>query len=455
LLVTPNLSPNWEQNEVSPSSAIWEADNNRWVLWFHGGNNLGPRQIGVMYSTDQATGESFARDGGNPILKPGAAGASDDKSVSDLKIQRLADGSYLGFYCGRRNGGPSNGTIHRVTGATPASLTKRGETIARGSAGAWNEGGSYPGLWWKSPDGRIHMFAAAADTGNGAIGYFHSDDNGATWTAFAGNPLATGTGGGRNNDTHIGDVAQGGRDGDVLFMTTGVDALSFPDNPPMRGQLMLVTPARLSQPSRPGKFHVPGPDRAYTTVIGTSPLFSSTFTIIGRFRAYRLERAINRKLYTEFGASNLLTYVQIEGAGASPGRLGVLLRTPMADLTLVSAADVDDGRWHEWMFRRISASAFDLWVDGVQQASGLSNASISSVTTSKAVGNWHPSSGGPDEPSRCTISDHVNILGATLSWAEARAVLNSRSFPGGVSATVNFPVDGVDSGDVALVEAAG
>ena len=131
LLVTPNLS-NWEHNEVSPSSAIWEADNNRWVVWFHVGNNLGPRQIGVMYSRDQALGESFARDGGNPILNPGAAGATDDKSVSDLKIQRLADGSYLGFYYGRRNGGPSNG----VTGATPASLTKRGETIAQGLPGA-------------------------------------------------------------------------------------------------------------------------------------------------------------------------------------------------------------------------------------------------------------------------------------------------------------------------------
>ena len=107
------------------------------------------------------------------------------------------------------------------------------------------------------------------------------------------------------------------------------------------------------------------------------------------------------------------------------------------------------------MFRRTGASTFELWLDGALQSTSSTGIALTSSSTTKAVGNWRPTTGQPDEPSRCTISDLVVVTGAALTWQEAKSVLDQRSFPAGVSAAIDFPSAGIDNGDVALVEAKG
>lgn len=461
-LISPNASPNWEKSELSPSSVYWDSPGNRWVVWYNGGHNVGPRQVGVLYSTDGFTGQAFTRDAGNPIIAPGTGGSSDDKWASDLKIGRLPDGTYLGFYCGRQTGGPLNGTIHKVTGTSPASLTKQGEVIAEGGVGDWNEEGMYPSHWWLDPENRLHMICAAGSGENppGYAGYYYSDDYGDTWTQYGSNPVMSGNASAGAYDRDSGDVGQIVHDGDLIFFTTGGEnTTDYGTNPPLRGQHMAITPARVSSPVKKGKFYLPTTaSQTQTGVTGTGILANATGTILIRFRAVRLQRSTQqRNLYTESAAFNIETYWRIEGGvGADAGKLTGWLRTPTTwTTTLASLAVVDDGLWHIAMIRRNSASSADLWLDGVQQDTDSTNIGTDATTTNKAVGNWNSAAAVADEPGLCTISDVLVIPNAALTWAQAIDAIYSRTLPAGVSASINFPTDGSDQGNVATVEAIG
>lgn len=449
---TPGNNTTWENYEFSPSSAWWDAANNQWVIWAHGGNNSGTRKIGVAYSTDGVTGQAFSRDGGNPILSPGSAGAFDDKWIADLKIRSMPDGTFLGFYRGVKTGGPANGTIGRVTGTVPQTLTKQGEVITQGAASSWNELGVNGGGWVKDPDGRIHIFVAGWNASNvDSIGYYYSDDNGATFTQYGSNPVLS-SGGATKVDLATGDVVQAVDDGDVLFLTYGGEnSVDYPTNPPIRAICAAITPYRKTSPSRKGKFYLPS---SYTTVTGTGLVSNTVFSVCGRFRAYRIDRTKYREIYTEEAAFNITAFIRIEGGGgANAGKIGTHFRTPTGESSMVSTSTYDDGLWHTLLVRRTATNAFELWVDGTQVATDATTVGTDATASTKAVGNWNPGTGEPDEPSYCTISDVVTIVGTALTWGQAELAIEKRRFPVGVSPTVNFPLDGTDTGDVALVEA--
>ena len=453
---TPGNNTTWENYEFSPSSAWWDAANNRWVIWGHGGNNSGVRKIGVAYSTDGLTGQAFSRDGGNPTLSIGTSSAFDDKWLADLKIQRMPDGTLLGFYRGVKVGGAANGTIGRVTGSTPASLTKTGEVIAAGGGGAWNEGGCATGGWVLDPDNRIHLFASGWTAALvDAIGYFYSDDFGLTWTQYGSNPILSRGAAGSFNVDGTADVVQAVDDGDVLFVTYGVDNITdYPSNPPMRGIGAAITPYRKSRPFRTGKFYLPS---AYTSVTGAATMSSLVWSVCGRFRAYRLDRTQYRQIYSEQAAFNIQMFIRIQGGGgADAGKLMAFFRTPTASMTaMLSTAVVDDGLWHTFLFVRYSTNSFELFLDGVSQATDTVTYGTDATAADRAVGNWHPTTGNGDEPFKGTISDVIVTLGTALTWGEAVLVIGKRRFPGNVQPTMNFPIDGVDVGDVATVEASG
>ena len=105
--------------------------------------------------------------------------------------------------------------------------------------------------------------------------------------------------------------------------------------------------------------------------------------------------------------------------------------------------------------RRNSAASFELFIDGSLAGSSTTNPGTDATTTKKAIGNWDQTEGVADVPFLGTISDLVVVHGTALTTTEAAAILDSRTFPSGVTAAVDFPTDGTDSGDVALVEAAG
>lgn len=455
-LITPDPSPSWENSELSPSSAEWDGANNRWVVWVHGGNNspAGNRRLGVLYSTDGFVGRAFAREAGNPILSVGAPGATDDTVVADLKIQRLANGTYLGFYRGIQSGGPSTGTIHRVTGASPNALTKQGSVIGAGAGGTWRANGVTPGAFWVDPEGRVHMFAGAPETDSGHIGYFWSDDNGATWTEYGSNPVNSAGASGEVDD-FTADVLQGAHDGDVFFLTAGTFSGSYATNPPLRAQMMYITPARVTTPRRRGKFYVGSTAR--TAITATSVLSNDVRTVLIRFRAYRLQRAApqHRHFYAETAAFNEETYWRIEGgSGVDAGKLTGWFRTPTGFTSgLTSLAAVDDGRWHIGMARSTATNNHELWLDGVLQATSTATVGSTASATTKEIGNFPAFA----DPALCTISDVVTVVGTALTWAQAMQVIESRLYPSGVSAAIDWPnvTPGSDSGDVATVEAFG
>lgn len=457
LLIEPTVG-GWEQEEISPSSAYWQGEKNRWVVWYHGGNNAGPRQIGVMYSTDGVRGQTFIRDPANPIIRIGAGGASDDAHVSDLKVIRLPDLSFLGFYCGRDGTAVTNGTIHKVTGTSPNMLTKRGEVIQEGAPASWNEAGNYPSHPWRNAlTGRLHMFLTCGDTGNGGIGGYYSDDLGATWAAEAGNPLITGSGGSTNYDSHVGDVGNVALDGDLIAVTTGTDAFTFATNAPMRGQSMWVTPLVNASPSRTGKFYHAS---AETRITATSPLTSTIFTIMGRFRAVKMNRNTYRTIYSEYAAFNIQIYIRIHGGGgANAGKLAVWVRTPTGFIStsFFSAAVVDDGLWHTFAFVRTATNAFEMFVDGVSQGTDATTVGTDVTATIKAVGNWNQV-GTPAAPANeaafCTVSDLGVSNDTAYTAAQATAWINGRTIPSGTIA-VDFPTAGTPTGNVINVEAAG
>lgn len=456
-IVDPTIS-DWENRECSPSACWWDAANNRWIVWYHGGNNdaSSGRSVGVMYSTDGIVGMTFARDPRNPILVAGSGGATDDHGCSDLKIQRLDNGSWLGFYTGRKTGGPSQGTIHRVHGADPGQLIKDGQVISAPGSG-WNADGNYSGQFWIDADKRLHMFSGNAVTGTGGIGLFYSDDLGQTFTAYASNPVAV-AGASSDYDAAIGDVVQQVNDGDVIAITTGGDNLTFATNPPLRAQSMLITPARVVLPSRKGKFYLAS---AYTSVTATSILTNTVFSVLGRFRAYRLKRGATleaRQIFSESAAFNILSFVRIQGktGTANDGKLHAWVRTPTAfTADMYSGPYVDDGAWHNFLLRRTATNAFELWLDGTLQVTDATTLGTDATATTKSVGNWDPGTGNPDSPMNGTVSDLITIIGTAVTWAQALAIIDGRTYPAGVSATIDFPTAGTENGDVATVEATG
>lgn len=453
-LIEPLMAPVWENNELSAASAVWEGHNNRWVIWCHGGNNGYPpgNCIGVAYSTDGIVGEKFVRDAGNPIISQGTPGGTYDQGPSNPKIQRISDGTYLGFITGRKIGGVTNGTVHRVTGTQANNLVVTGECIVAGSAGQWNDQGQYPGFWWIDPENRLHMFVAAADGTTRGIGYFYSDDLGVTFTQYGSNPVMIADG--DNGPFHsTADVGQGAFDGDVLLMTSGGETVAYTGPPPavMRGQHMFITPARVTSPRRTGKFYLVDGGPSYTAVLGTSILSQTLFTMMGRFKAYRTRRGfIVNHLFTERSAAAIGSYCRIES-----GKFSVVVANGTS-FQMLSQAYFDDGLWHTWAVRRLGTASFELWVDGVRVATDSTSIASDASTTFKAVGNWHPSTfgfGGTDEPSQCTISDFISIVGQALTWQQCEAIIASRTFPAGVSADIDFPTAGTDSGGVVVVEA--
>lgn len=445
LVLVPGDTTTWEYNEFSPSEII--NNSGTLVMFAHGGNNNAPRQIGRAVSTDGTTGEAWTKDAGNPILPNGAAGAFDDKIAADLKlIRHPSTGEWIGLYRGVKNGDSKvDGTVGRVTlSADLTTLTKTGQVIS--AAPAWNTTGVATGGLWFDAGGRLHMFSPGGAAG---IGYYYSDDKGLTWTV--------GNGGNRvlvpgsDYDPSAGDVVQAIQDGDVLFITYGANNLSYSTNPPLRAIAGAITPARNANPARKGKFYLSG---AYTTTGVGAMLAQSTFSIMGRFRAYRIDRTQYREIYTEEAAFNKEVFVRLEGGGgANAGKLSFFFRTPTNLLTITSASTYDDAAWHTFLVRRISSGSWELYVDGAVVGTSAVNPSTDATAAKSAVGNWDQTAGIGNEPANMTISDFGLVTGYAATAAEATNWINSRTALGGGTVVFDSALNGSDNGDVALVDA--
>lgn len=442
----------WEYYEFSPASVYWNAGANRLEMWCHGGNNNGPRQGGLAYSTDGQVGLAWTKDAGNPKILAGASGAYDDKQAGgDIKaVQNPWTGLWWAPFRAQKVGGLTDGTVGRMAGSFFSTMVKTGQVIS--TAPSWNSaGGRTSGQPIYDPGGRVHMWYPGGAVG---VGKVYSDDDGLTWTdENSGNRVITPSGSALAYDkTSSGDVVQAVLDGDVVFLLYGTEQLSdYPSNPPLRGASAAIVPFPKITPTRVGKFFLAS---AFTTVTFTGLLTQLVFTFTGRFRAYRTKRSKYRYIYDEYAAFNKEMNLSID----SSGNLGWFYRTPtgIAQTGLVTTTPVDDGLWHTFVCRRISTNSFAFYVDDVLIGTNTTTVSTDATATTRIIGNSVPAAGGGDLPSNFTMSDIGVVTGAAWTAAECLAWRNSRTLGSGGSVVFDLSTNGTtgESGNVVKVEAA-
>jgi len=448
----------WKNDEAAPTVLMLSKDGTKLELGFHGGNNSGPRAIGVMTSDNGLTATSWTENPENPLVEKGAAVAFDSAWVADVSGKRLPNGRLVLLYRGY------NGTVFRVgrlSGSDWDALVKNAAAVIDiGSVGSWNESHVYGADFFIDVGGRFHCWTAGEKPGSiTAMGYYYySDDEGGTWIQGGNNPVAeTGTVAATDADfTSIGDVVNAFPNGDVVVIFYGVSNLNvaYPNNP-MRGVGMGVVPLISESPAKLAKFYYPGGNRSLTTVPGHL-LNQALFTLCVRFRAFAVNRNTYREIYTEQPAVDKQLFFRIiGGGGADAGKVIFYFRIGATIATLISTDVIDDSEWHDVAVvrRPTPSNLFELWIDGVLHDSVSTDPGVDATKPPvSAIANWHPDSGNPDEPFIGTISDLV-IMYSRLTWSEVAAVLASRTYPAGVSAIADFPTDGADNGDVYIVDA--
>lgn len=182
----------WEKNEMCPGTVI-RLSSSDYRMWYHGGNNSGPRQIGYATSAD---GLSWSKFGSNPVVTPGAGGAWDETAVVEPKVFRVSSSDYRMWYRGW-----NSSLVFRVGYATSAdgiSWTKYGSNpvFAPGAAGQWDDGDMQAFSPYMSSPSEFHAWYISddGDAANLSMGYAYSA-NGTSWTRGANNPVLSPLGG--------------------------------------------------------------------------------------------------------------------------------------------------------------------------------------------------------------------------------------------------------------------
>jgi hypothetical protein len=187
VVLTGAVSPSWENEEMSPTSMVW--DGSQWVLFFHAGNNEGPRRIGRATSPDLTSGGTWTKYGSNPILSEGAGGAWDELFIADTKVIYAAADSpaWRMWYVGRNAAG--RGQVGYATSSDGLAWTKYGSNpVIAGAAGnEWGVMAVCPvrvsaSVWF------CYFVTSSEDLGTSQLNRADSVD-GVTWTRWPSNPV--------------------------------------------------------------------------------------------------------------------------------------------------------------------------------------------------------------------------------------------------------------------------
>ena len=88
----------WENDEASPVAVLYDPYADIWKMWYHGGNNSGPRQIGYATSPDKITWTKYA---GNPIFSGTGIGSGTWETwIADAKVIQRGPTDYRMWYRG-------------------------------------------------------------------------------------------------------------------------------------------------------------------------------------------------------------------------------------------------------------------------------------------------------------------------------------------------------------------
>ncbi len=440
------LQGTWEQGEVCPDTILTPAQtgDGLWWLFYHGGNNAGPRQVGLMKSPTGLPGTWVRANSGNPILANGGGGAWDESYIADAWVHPVAWNDYRMLYKGVRVS-DSKAQIGYASCSDPTgvSWSKGGSNPVLALGGASPElDGVQGGMGYVDGDGRIHLWFVAGET---EIHYAYAAD----WTAAA---AGTWT---RNNadviqapsavptdpDDSLGDVVRTCLDEGVILNTAMAQSNTYVDfegtSCEARAQYWLPQIAT-STPQRSARCFPPvaSSSRYYMTVPNGAKLLQEATA----FSICVVVRMIpgcpgngttgGRILYWERAAFNKQVKLFIN----ANGQFDSWYRTPtgIAEIkTATSSPRLDDNRWHVILMRRTGASAFDLYVDGVLYAQ--STASPSNDTTTPLlffnIGGADPADSAEWVTTEAFGGDLilrvVTIAGYAMTPAESLTIFNN------------------------------
>jgi hypothetical protein len=215
-------SSSWMNGEAVPGTVFWDGFAGLWRLWGHGGNNTGPR--GIYYATaSNPQGPWTIGNSGTQVLQgSGVAGRFDESWVSDPRVLKKADGTYLMLYRGQpASGGPQIGAATSPDGIT---WTRVGTTPVVAYGSGWDNVAIYPGgLWYDGSTYHLWFGGGTVDDGGDGLGYASSSD-GTTWTKAANNPVIVDAPGGSTSqlDTDsVGDTIWAYQDGSLIRVQYG------------------------------------------------------------------------------------------------------------------------------------------------------------------------------------------------------------------------------------------
>jgi hypothetical protein len=269
VVLAPLPAPSWERSEVSPTSMHW--DGSRWILYYHGGNNSGPRAVGRATSPT-GTG-NFTRSGG-PILQRGPLGSWDGLFVADAKVIPPwdgPDGLWRLYYIGVAGNGLRQVGLATSTDGILFKKAAQNPILGPGPAGSWDDGTIHAFTpEWDQSSGQFRAWYVArradAGTAGGGIGYLLSAD-GVRWTRDPSNPVLTSAPG-----ESIEDSIDSYADDGLYRLVYGQYDLSARPALRGKGEAWLETAARAPEPppSGPKPEPTPPPSGAVTAAFMAS-----------------------------------------------------------------------------------------------------------------------------------------------------------------------------------------
>jgi hypothetical protein len=432
----------WENGEVCPDNWFWDPDASHFKMYYHGGNNVPHRSIGLMTSDTGLPGSWTRENSSLPVLTYGTSGAWDDFFIADAWVSRVGVGDYRMVYKGCRSS-DSKSQIGYATSPDGISWTKYASNPILNFGVSGNDSVELIGSsFYVDELGRIHLWYVGRDSGSVARVMYAYSDNWVSWTRNSALSVASkSTTGSQPDGGDIGDVIRYWVDDGLLFFTMmNFNASSYSGDALGRLEgrgLYWLPKAAATQPARPGRCYRPiiGSGRAFSSVPVTSKLLNqTTFSLWLDFKIP--PGNTYRYLYLEYAAFNKQVKVALSTAGIIDG----WYRTATAIAAFSSTARFDDNQWHRMLIRRTGASAFSVFVDGVQvstattspgtDATTLTEISIGGVTpgntTAAPITEAHGAAG--------LIRRIVSIAGYAMTDAEELTLWNSGT-AGGLAPT--------------------